>query len=128
MRPAAFFLLCACSLTPIPDVSSNYSPPCDTSQRFCAVEFKLIAAGEKSVELRGDFAPAAWTSGVLMTKDNGYWTATVAIPWGSAVQYKFFVDDMTWETDPGNPKTIVNGGNTNSLLEDVQCATWTCAQ
>jgi 1,4-alpha-glucan branching enzyme len=128
VRPLVFLALAGCSLTPIPDVSSNYSVPCVTSERVCAVPFKLIASGQKSVELRGDFAPGAWTSGVTMTKANGYWTATVAVPWGAAVQYKFFVDGMTWETDPENPKTVVNGGNTNSLIEDVQCVMWTCTQ
>lgn len=128
MRSLAFIALAACSLTEIPDVTSKWSPECDTSERTCEVQFKLDAGSETSVELRGDFASGAWTSGVKMTKLDGYWTATVPVPWGSAVQYKFFVDGMTWETDPANPKTIVNGGNTNSLLEDVQCATWICAQ
>jgi hypothetical protein len=128
VRPLVFLALAGCSLTSIPDVSSNYSEPCDTSARVCAVPFKLIASGQMSVELRGDFAPGAWDAGVAMTKANGYWTATVPVPWGAAVQYKFFVNGMTWETDPENSKTIVNGGNTNSLLEDVQCVMWTCTQ
>ena len=120
--------LAACSLTAIPDVTSKWSPPCDAGERTCEVKFTLDAGSQSTVELRGDFAPNAWTTGVRMTRLNGSWTATVPISWGATVQYKFFVNGMTWETDPGNPKTIINGGNTNSLLEDVQCPQWLCAQ
>jgi hypothetical protein len=128
MRWFWLLLIAGCSLTPIPDVSSNWSPPCDMAKRSCPVVFKLVAGPQKSVELRGDFAPGAWTSGVAMTDINGNWEASIEVPWGASVQYKFFVDGMTWQTDPSNPKTIVNGGNTNSLLEDVQCTQWTCAE
>src|SRR4051812_8153546 len=97
-------LLAACSLTPIPDVTSNWSPACEPALRTCEVPFKLVVGAEKSVELRGDFAPGAWTNGVTMHKLNGNWIASVPAAWGASIQYKFFVDDMTWETDPANPK------------------------
>lgn len=118
--------LSGCSLTPIPDVSSQWSEPCEVAVRVCATEFKLKAAAEKTVELRGSFRADAWTKGEAMKKVGDSWTATVAVPWAASVQYKFFVDGTTWVLDPANPKTGVTAGVTNSLVDNVTCAKWTC--
>jgi 1,4-alpha-glucan branching enzyme len=129
MQRAWLLLLAGCSLTPIPDVSSSWSPPCDDAKRTCSVEFTLDAGTEKSVELRGDFAPGAWKQGVAMVKTNGQWTASIDAGWGASIQYKFFVDAMTWETDPGNPSTVKDSsGNVNSLRADIECVHWICAE
>lgn len=127
--PLAF--AAGCSLTPIPDVTSEWLDPCDSeAQRRCAVAFSLTAGTEKSAELRGDFRDGGWVAGEPMTKseDGGVWTATIEAPWHGAVQYKFFLDDSRWILDPANPKTVPDGkGNTNSLLDPVDCTKWSCA-
>jgi 1,4-alpha-glucan branching enzyme len=125
--PLIALLLAGCSLTPIPDVTSNWSEPCDTSLRSCDVEFKLAAGAEHEVELRGDFRADAWVHGVPMQESDGAWRATVLLQWGANVQYKFFIDGETWKLDPANPKTAMGGSNTNSLLSDVTCVKWACA-
>ncbi len=121
-----------CSLTPIPDVTSEWVEPCDTARRRCPVQFTLKAGPETTAELRGDFRDGGWDVGEPMVRDGGadggVWSATVVVPWGAAVQYKFFLDGNRWILDPANPKSVPDGkGNTNSLLENVSCAKWTCA-
>jgi len=121
-------LLAGCSLTPIPDVTSNYVPPCDEANRLCPVPFSLPAGTETSVELRGDFRDGGWVEGEPMVLDGGTWSASITASWGADVQYKFFVDGTTWILDPGNPDSVPDGkGNTNSIKYDVTCAEWTCA-
>lgn len=120
-------LVCACSLTPIPDATSNYVEPCDTALRVCPVAFTLKAAMEQSVELRGSFRDGGWQAGVPMERAADAWNATVPVPWGASVQYKFFVDGQRWVLDPANSQSIPDGrGNTNSIVRDVTCARWTC--
>lgn len=129
----AVVLLClavalGCSLTPIPDVTSEWVEPCEEARRECAVPFHLAAGTETTAELRGDFRDGGWVSGEPMGKDGGTWEAAVVVPWGADVQYKFFLDGSRWILDPVNPKSVPDGkGNTNSLLENVSCAKWTCA-
>ncbi len=130
MRPRCLALLAltGCTLTPIPDVSSQYSEPCEPASRICEVRFTLPAGSESSVELRGNFRPSGWQQGEPMVRAGGEWAASVQVQWGVDVQYKFYVDGMTWLLDPANPKTgTLGGNNTNSLLEDVSCPKWTCA-
>ncbi|MFO0593910.1 MAG: hypothetical protein U0228_01360 [Myxococcaceae bacterium] len=124
----ALLLLCACSLTPIPDLTSEYVEPCETTLRDCQLPMTLRFSNEQAAELRGDFRDGGWVMGEPMTRpDGGVWTATIQAPWGSSVQYKFFVNGTTWLLDPANPKTTPDGrGNTNSLLENVTCTKWTC--
>lgn len=121
-------LITGCSLTPIPDVTSGYSEPCEPALRLCEVTFRLPARTETSVELRGNFRPNGWEQGQAMERRGAEWLTKLQLQWGVDVQYKFFVDGTTWVLDPGNPKTgTLGGNNTNSLLEDVSCAKWTCA-
>ncbi len=127
MRPAALLLLTACSLTPIPDVTSNAVEPCATELRVCPLGFSLAATTEQSVQLRGDFRDGGWVDGVPMEKSDGAWKATLQIGWGQSVQYKFFIDGNRWILDPGNTQSIPDGkGNTNSIVRNVSCAKWTC--
>lgn len=46
---------------------------------------------------------------------DGIWTIVVDLPPGR-YQYKFVIDNNTWNTDPNNPSTASEGGFTNSLL------------
>ncbi len=122
-------LLGACSLTDVPDTSSQWQDPCATqAQRLCPHTFSLPKTTETTAELRGDFQPGAWQSGVPMTLDGGTFSAAITVQWGIDVQYKFYVDGTTWILDPANTDTVPDGkGNTNSILRDVTCARWTCA-
>jgi hypothetical protein len=124
-------LLCAssCTLTPIPDVSSNWVAPCDTALRVCPLAFSKKTGMEQSVELRGSFRDGGWQAGIPMDRVQDAWTTTLQVPWGASVQYKFFVDGQRWELDPANTQTVPDGaGNTNSIVRDVTCAKWTCRQ
>jgi hypothetical protein len=124
----AGLLLAGCSLTPIPDVTSEFVPVCDPAQRVCPVDFTLPGDAGTSVELRGDFTDGGWDLGVPMALDGGVFNASVTAPWGADVQYKFLVDSNRWILDPANPESVPDGkGNTNSILRGVSCAKWTCA-
>lgn len=82
----------------------------------CAVLFTFPFNFEESVELRGDFAPGAWNQGVPMQLDGGQWRVSVAVPNGTTIHYKFFVDGQNWVTDPKNPDTAPDGvGGLNSI-------------
>lgn len=133
MRPLLLLSAClaaiGCSLTPIPDVTSEWLEPCDASLRDCPVTFTLKAGTERSAELRGDFRDGGWVAGEPMAlgADGGTWSATITAPWGVPIQYKFFLDGSRWVLDPANPRSVPDGrGNTNSQLEAVTCAKWTC--
>lgn len=95
---------------------------CSEPYRSCAVEFTFRAIDESVVEVRGSFSPTGWMEGVKMVRDGDTWKATVPVPWGSPVEYKFLVNNNIWVTDPANPKTA----NGNSLLDAVSCNAWTC--
>ncbi len=124
---AACLAAVGCSLTNLPDTSSNWQEPCDPSVRSCEHTFVLLKTNQTSVELRGDFDAGAWTQGVPMALDGGTWEATVPVKWGADVQYKFYVDGTTWILDPANPQSVPDGkGNTNSILRGVTCERWTC--
>lgn len=128
MRWLTLLLISSCSLTPIPDVTSNFVEPCDTAQRVCPVGFTLKAVMERSVELRGDFRDAGWSDGVAMERVNDAWSATLQVPWGTTVQYKYFIDGTRWILDPANTQSVPDGkGNTNSIVRNVTCAKWACS-
>ncbi|MCC6554312.1 MAG: hypothetical protein IT372_15125 [Polyangiaceae bacterium] len=39
------------------------------------------SGGEQSVEVRGNFRPHGWASGVPMVQGASGWTATIEVPW-----------------------------------------------
>jgi hypothetical protein len=117
----------ACSLTPVPDVTSEWSQPCDPVLRRCELVFTLRSPDAGAVELRGTFRADAWVRGQPMEVVEDVWTTSVSIPWGSSVQYKFFIDDASWLLDPENPTTGSTGGVVNSLRDNITCPKWTCA-
>lgn len=122
-------LLSGCAWVDIPDYTSGLDggPQCEAPLRRCAVPFELRYANETSAELRGSFRDAGWSKGEPMARVSGRWSATVEVPYGVDVQYKFYVDGTTWLVDPANTRTAKDEhGNTNSLLPAVQCASWTC--
>lgn len=116
-----------CSVTPIPDVSSQWEPMCEGHQRYCPVVFALKPGTEKSAEVRGDFRDGGWIAGVPMGLDGGAWWAVIPVPYGSPVQYKYVLDGSRWILDPANPKTVRDAsGNTNNLVPTVTCEPWVC--
>ena len=127
------FLLLACGPTSRPNDggvdagvdggSDAGSMACLEPYRTCQQPFTFRALDEQSVTLRGNFAPDGWTVGVPMTKQGGQWVASVSVPWGGAVQYKFLVNNAIWVTDPANP-ALLDG---NSVVTNLTCTTWTCA-
>ncbi len=117
--------------TPIEDTAPpDTKPVCEDDLKRCAVDFTYPAGSESSVEVRGDFRDDGWVSGEPMVKSGAVWKASVPVPWGKQIQYKFVVDGGTWVNDPANPKTNDDGvGGKNSLLDPTTCAeTFTCAE
>lgn len=110
------------------DAGGEPEPPmCADELKRCPHEFTLAAGSESMVELRGSFAPGAWTMGVPMTKKGSTWSVTVDVPWKVDVQYKFYVDGKTWLVDPANPKKVADGsGGENSVLTGLTCGFWSC--
>ena len=103
-------------------------PMCDDAQKRCDHIFKYPDNGESSVDVMGSFAADGWTAGAPMTSDGTHWSATVPVPWDTAVQYKFRVDgsDM-WIVDPANPNSVDDGfGGKNSLLDPTTCEEFSC--
>lgn len=95
---------------------------CGEPFRRCALEFRFRAIDETTVEVRGSFRDDGWTQGVRMAREGDTWKASVPVPYGAAVEYKFLVNNSLWVTDPANPKTR----NGNSLAGAVTCNAWTC--
>jgi hypothetical protein len=105
-------------------------PECDDADKRCDHTFTYDDSGETSVEVRGDFAPGAWDSGVPMVSAGGTWSVTVPLPWDTEVLYKFFVNGSDYVTDPSNPDTQDDGfGGLNSVLAPTTCPDdYTCAE
>jgi glycosidase len=102
-------------------------PMCPDSLKVCSEQITYPFNGETSVELRGSWAPGAWTMGVMMTHMGSVWTATIPAPWGVEVEYKFFVDGTTWTTDPAQPMAMDDAGNTNNVAAAITCPNdYTC--
>jgi glycosidase len=103
-------------------------PMCPDELKRCAEDFTFPFANETSVELRGDYRDGAWAMGDKMVHSGSSWKVSVDVPYGKPVQYKFFVNGMTWTNDPNNPKTVSDGmGNTNSVRDPITCSSFTCA-
>ncbi len=120
---------------PVPDAgmsssSSSTGGPvtCSDAQKRCDHVFSYSAMGnESSVEVRGDFAPGAWDTGVPMAKMGNEFVGTVQIPYNQQVLYKFVIDGATWVPDPKNPKQVSdNFGGFNSVLDPETCENYTC--
>lgn len=100
---------------------------CPDDLKRCPADFAYPAATETSVELRGDHRADAWVSGDKMQKQGSAWKATVNVPYGKPVQYKFLVDGTKWVNDPNNPNSVSDGfGGMNSVLSPVTCTNPIC--
>lgn len=121
------------STDPADALRDNVGAPegsCPLQQRHCPVTFSVPAYGEESMNLRGDFrGPDSWAQGEAMSLDGDTWSATVDIPWGHDIQYKFCKNncgDDDWLLDPSKPTMDDGNGNTNNLLSSVTCNVFVC--
>ena len=104
-------------------------PQCPDSLKTCGETFTYPFNNETSVELRGNYAPGAWTAGTAMTHVGAVWSVTVQVPWGVPVEFKLFVDGTTWETDPTQPTATDDAGDVNNVMAAITCpASYTCTQ
>jgi len=100
---------------------------CADADKLCARELSLPVGSESSVEVRGNFTPDGWVKGVPMTKQGSSWKATLDLPWGASVQYKFVIDGSTWIADPTNPNQVDDGvGGVNSVAVAEMCSSFSC--
>jgi len=112
-----------------PDVVEEPKPPeCGDDLKRCDRDFSYPDGGETSVFVRGDFAPDGWTNGVPMSKVGGTWKATVAVPYGKPVAFKFFVNGTDWKSDPDPAAKLVDDGfgGKNSIIDPIKCDFWSC--
>ncbi len=111
--------------------SGNSGAPfvCPDELRTCTHDFTYPAKTETSVEIRGDFGgPDTWQTGVAMKKEGALWKATVTVPFGKPVAYKFFVNGTTWLHDPGQPTEVDSNGNTNNVFAGKKCEPSGCSE
>ncbi len=95
------------------------TPTCETATPTCTTTIRYHGTGT-TVELRGDFAPDGWTTGVAMTKTGDAFEATIPANDQQVIVYKFVVDGM-WVADPDNPRRSPDGyGAVNSVMR-VDC-------
>jgi glycosidase len=90
----------------------------------CSVKLSYPAAGvSASVEVRGDFAPGAWETGVAMTLAGDQYSVNLELPHGRPLQYKFVIDGSTWVTDPQAAYKVSDGfgGQNGAALVDCGC-------
>jgi glycosidase len=99
---------------------------CVPADAACTLEFTYPLGNEHSVELRGDFAPGAWEQGVPLQIDGGQWRTSIAVPNGTTVRYKFFVDGTTWVLDPKNPDSEPDGLGSQNSLRTAACDAPVC--
>jgi glycosidase len=96
-------------------------PVCADSLKTCGETFTFPFDNETSVELRGNYAPGAWTSGTAMTHVGSVWTATVQVPWGVPVEYKFFINGTTWVDSDAGATTTDDAGDVNNVVPAITC-------
>lgn len=101
---------------------------CDDANKRCDHTFSLADMGYGSVDLIGSFASDGWSAGVPMANMGGTWQVTIGVPWDTAVEYKFRIDDgAQYIPDPANPNMVDDGfGGFNSLLDPMTCEEWDC--
>ena len=85
--------------------------------------------GETSVELRGDFGgPDTWVTGKPMLKKGNVWAVDLTVPFGQAVQFKFFLNGTTWVIDDAQPKATDANANTNNTFVGKTCQPAICEE
>lgn len=83
------------------------------------VAFRFYAPGARRVQLAGDWPQNNWARGdgsvgeanIGLMEDSdgdGVWEIRIALPAGRYC-YLFWVDELSWYTDPGNPEEVRGG-------------------
>ena len=112
---------------PVDDAGQPTATSCTAAEKLCLQPFSYTAAGdEAAVEVRGSWN--GWQPGATLGLNAGVWSATVKLPQGTDIQYKFRITlqngKEAWKTDPGNPLTADDTfGGKNSLLAALSCPT-----
>ena len=114
---------------PTPPPKRTSPLDCPMAQQQCATNFSIPAGTETTMEVRGSWAPDSWVLGAPMTKTGKNWTASVPLPVGQVVQYKYCANPQDgscnpWETDPSMPTVPPDG---NHQIGPVACDAPTCA-
>ena len=91
------------------------------------VAFRFYAPGAGRVQLAGNWPENNWAQGdgsvgeanigLMKVNADGVWEIMVRLGPGR-YQYVFWVDENTWQLDPGNPEEVVGGpmGKTSLLV------------
>lgn len=114
-------LLSGCALLSF--IEDRLPPPQPTEE---GVLFRYKAPAARQVNLAGEFNNWLGTANggrldpnldaMSDPDDDGIWEITLPLPPGR-YQYKYLVDQVDWQEDPGNPETIDDGfGGQNSIL------------
>jgi len=103
---------------------------CTEIFRTCKHTFQLedFVGAESDAQLWGVFPPNVWSSGIALHKSGTTWSATVDVPRGFEVHYKYLVDGE-WMVDPETAVPAVadlQGGGMSSVLAGQDCAAWEC--
>ena len=102
---------------------------CPDPLKRCAHTITYPINGETSVELRGDFGgPDTWVTGKPMAKVGDVWSVDLTVPFGKAIQYKFFVNGTTYKIDPAQPKITDANSNTNNTFVGKTCQPAICEE
>lgn len=102
---------------------------CPDALKRCDHTLTYPFNGETSVELRGDFGgPDTWVTGKPMLKKGNVWSVDFTVPFGKAIQYKFFVDGSTWVIDDAQPKITDANANTNNTFVGKTCEPAICEE
>jgi 1,4-alpha-glucan branching enzyme len=87
----------------------------------CKVTFrvpKTVAKGAGAISIVGEFND--WTPGVTPMKSlkSGEFTATIDLPAGKEYQFRYLIDDQTWENDGKADKYVRTcfGDSDNSVV------------
>ena len=125
------FLACGCTddtLVSRPDPNVERQPQaCRPAETPCAIEFLYPLGGVDSVELRGDFREGAWDVGVPMQVDGAAFRTELAVPQGTVVRYKFFINGSEWVVDPLNPAREPDGGGGENSVVTADCGYAICS-
>ncbi|MBX3190480.1 MAG: hypothetical protein KF819_26000 [Labilithrix sp.] len=102
---------------------------CPDPLKRCTHTLTYPFNGETSVELRGDFGgPETWQQGKPMTKKGDVWSVDFTVPYGTAIQYKFFVDGSEWKIDTAQPTVTDANSNTNNTFAGKTCSPAICEE
>lgn len=118
---AVGFSLSGCALLGF--IEDRLPPPSESQN---GIKFQYKAPAARQVNVAGEFNNWLGTANGGRLDPNldamsdvdgdGIWEITLPLPPGR-YQYKYLVDQVDWQEDPGNPETVEDGfGGLNSIL------------